>query len=105
MRVVLGDPAGGDEVIDAFRRVLADHRIPDGEERPNAANCVHLESFGTRSSCLVRVADGSDPPRLWVADGAPCATPYVEVSGLWGGPPTAVLPAPAPVGQPRTSGL
>ena len=67
----------------AFRRVLADHRIPEGEERPNAANCVHLESFGTRSSCLVRVADGNDPPRMWVADGPPCATPYVEVSGLW----------------------
>ncbi len=103
VRAMLGSPVGGDEVVDAFRRVLADHRIPEGEERPNAANCVHLESFGTRSSCLVRVVDGSDPPRMWVADGAPCATRYVEVSGLWEGRPAPVPPAPA--GQPRTSGL
>jgi len=103
VRAVLGRPVGGDEVVDAFRRVLADHRIPEGEERPNAANCVHLESFGTRSSCLVRVADGSDPPRMWVADGPPCATPYAEVSGLWAGRHAAVPPAPA--AQPRTSGL
>ena len=49
----------GDEVVDAFRRVLADHRNPEGEERPNAANCVHLETFGTRSSCIVRVPSGT----------------------------------------------
>ncbi len=100
---MLGRPVGGDEVVDAFRRVLADHRIPEGEERPNAANCVHLESFGTRSSCLVRVADTSGPPRMWVADGPPCAAPYSEVSGLWEVHPLAAPPAPA--AQPRTSGL
>ncbi|MGO9854881.1 MAG: NRDE family protein [Acidimicrobiales bacterium] len=103
VRAVLGSPVGGDEVVAAFRRALADHRLPAGEERPNAASCVHLESFGTRSSCLVRVVEGGDPPRMWVADGAPCATPYVEVSELWEGIPAAVPPAPA--GQPRTSGL
>jgi uncharacterized protein with NRDE domain len=79
----------GDEVADAFRRVLADHRNPEGEERPNAANCVHLEAFGTRSSCIVRVRSGSAAaPRVWVADGPPCTTPYQNVSGLW------TLPAP-----------
>jgi hypothetical protein len=81
---MLGEPEGGDTVIDAFRRVLADHRIPEGDERPNAGSCVHLEQFGTRSSCLVRVgASPSAPPRVWVADGPPCMTPYAEVSGLW----------------------
>ncbi len=103
VRAALGSPVGGDEVVAAFRRALADHRLPEGEERPNAANCVHLESFGTRSSCLVRVVEGRDPPRMWVADGAPCATPYAEVSGLWEGTAAAVPPAPA--AQPRTSGL
>jgi uncharacterized protein with NRDE domain len=103
VRDMLGSPVGGDEVVDAFRRVLADHLVPDGEERENAANCVHLESFGTRSSCLVRVSDGREPPRMWVADGPPCAAPYHEVTGLWKGRPAAA--PPVPVAQPRTSGL
>jgi uncharacterized protein with NRDE domain len=100
VRTMLGAPTRGDEVVDAFRRVLADHRIPEDDERPNAANCVHLEAFGTRSSCIVRVADGGDPPRLWVADGPPCATPYQEMSELWTG-----HRAPGPPAQSRTSGL
>ncbi len=80
----------GDEVAHAFRRVLADHRNPEGEERPNAANCVHLETFGTRSSCMVRVPSApAVAPRVWVADGPPCTTPYEDVSGLW------TVPVPA----------
>jgi hypothetical protein len=78
----------GDAVEDAFRRVLADHRIPEGDERPNSGNCVHLDKFGTRSSCVVRVRAGVggavQAPRMWVADGPPCTTPYVDVSALWG---------------------
>jgi uncharacterized protein with NRDE domain len=84
-----GSGLDGDGMTAAFRRVLADHRIPEGDERPNSGNCVHLDTFGTRSSCLVRVATDSEgattpAPRLWVADGPPCTTPYVEVSALWG---------------------
>ena len=100
VRDALGLPTRGDEVVDAFHRVLTDHRIPEGDERPNAANCVHLESFGTRSSCIVRVANGAAPPRMYVADGPPCATPYVEMSELWTG--HAIL---GPSAQSRTSGL
>jgi uncharacterized protein with NRDE domain len=100
VRDTLGLPTRGDDVVEAFRRALADHRIPEGEERPNAASCVHLESFGTRSSCIIRLADGVAPPRMWVADGPPCATPYAEVSGLWSG-----RAAPGPPAQSRTSGL
>ncbi len=98
VRETLGTPADGDEVDAAFRRVLADHRIPPGDERANAANCVHLEGFGTRSSCIVRVPAGSGLPRLSVADGPPCATPYVEVADLWGR-------ADVTGAQSRTSGL
>jgi uncharacterized protein with NRDE domain len=94
-----GSPAGsgggsgpdGDAVDAAFRRVLADHRIPEGDERPNSGNCVHLDAFGTRSSCVVRVGArvagvvGAAPaPRMWVADGPPCTTAYADVSGLFG---------------------
>ena len=88
-----GTGLDGDAVEAAFRRVLADHRIPEGDERPNSGNCVHLDGFGTRSSCVVRVgtraradaAVGSEPaPRMLVADGPPCTTPYADVSALWG---------------------
>ena len=85
VRDVVASPASGDQMVEAFERVLRDHRVPEGDERPNAATCVHLDTFGTRSSCLVRV--GSDPgarPRLWVADGPPCTSSYVSADGLWG---------------------
>jgi uncharacterized protein with NRDE domain len=88
---VAGSGAGagldGDAVEAAFRRVLADHRIPEGDERPNSGNCVHLDGFGTRSSCVVRVGAGVggavSAPRIWVADGPPCTTPYADASALW----------------------
>jgi uncharacterized protein with NRDE domain len=75
----------GDAVVTAFRRVLSDHRIPEGDERPNSANCVHLDGFGTRSSCILRVgAAAGSAPRLWVADGPPCTVPYEDAGALWG---------------------
>ena len=98
VRQALGHPESADDIVAAFRRVLVDHRLPEGDDRPNAANCVHLDTFGTRSSCLVRVPGGSGTPRLWVADGPPCAAPYVEASTLW-------RPGPARAAQSRTSGL
>jgi uncharacterized protein with NRDE domain len=99
VRGELDDTMQGDEVAAAFRRILTDHRNPEGDERPNAANCVHLEEFGTRSSCMVRVPSGSGMPRLWVADGPPCMTDYEDVSGLW------TRPAGDRPLQSRTSGL
>jgi uncharacterized protein with NRDE domain len=83
VRAALDVAPDGDEVAETFRRILADHRNPEGEERPNAANCVHLESFGTRSSCIVRVPAGTAMPHLWVADGSPCTTAYEDVDSLW----------------------
>jgi uncharacterized protein with NRDE domain len=94
----LGQPADGAAVEAAFRAVLTDHRIPDGDERPNSANCVHLDGFGTRSSCLVRVpADAGTAPRLWVADGPPCTTPFEDAAALWAADAAGV--------QSRTNGL
>ncbi len=97
LRDVVGATAAGsgagldaDAVEAAFRRVLVDHRIPEGDERPNSGNCVHLDRFGTRSSCVVRVGAGGggavQAPRIWVADGPPCTTPYLDVSALWDEP-------------------
>jgi len=84
VREAIGTPADADEVDAAFRRVLSDHRIPLDDERANAASCVHLDGYGTRSSCLVRVpADDGLLPQVWVADGPPCTAPYVDMGGLW----------------------
>jgi Transport and Golgi organisation 2 len=94
----VGSPADGDEVFTAFGIVLGDHRIPDGDERPHSANCVHLDGFGTRSSCLVRVpAETEPPPQLWVADGPPCTAPLEDTSALWA--------TGAAAAQSRTNGL
>lgn len=85
VRSVVGEPASGDAMVAAFRQVLQDHRVPEGDERPNAGTCVHLDTFGTRSSCLVRVGSlPGVPPQMWVADGPPCTASYVDVSELWG---------------------
>ncbi len=83
VRAALGRPGDADAFETALRAVLADHRIPEDDERPNSANCVHLDTFGTRSSCLVRVGPQGSPPRIWVAPGAPCTTPYKDVTDLW----------------------
>jgi uncharacterized protein with NRDE domain len=99
VRAALGTTTDGNDLVDDVLRILADHRIPDGDERPNAASCVHLEGYGTRSSCIVRVAAGDALPRLWVADGPPCTTAYDEVSQMW------ALPSGSRPGQSRTSGL
>ena len=99
-------PPVGYVVADAFRRVLTDHRNPEGETRPNAANCVHLDTFGTRSSCLVRVPAGDGVPRMWVADGPPCTTAYEDVSGCGTPPCPGRPPGPSQAStQSRTSGL
>jgi uncharacterized protein with NRDE domain len=94
----VGKPADADGVVEAFRMVLGDHRIPEGDERPHSANCVHLDGFGTRSSCLIGVPpEPGTPPQLWVADGPPCATPLEDAGALW----TCDVAA----AQSRTSGL
>jgi uncharacterized protein with NRDE domain len=71
----------------ALRRVLEDHTLaePQGPNRPkSSANCVHLDEYGTRSSCLIRYGtEVASPPRLWVADGPPCTAPFIDVSELW----------------------
>jgi uncharacterized protein with NRDE domain len=94
----VGTPTDGGEVLAAFRTVLGDHRIPEGDERPNSGNCVHLDGFGTRSSCLIRVpADTEALPQLWVADGPPCTAPLENADSWWS--------ADVARAQSRTNGL
>jgi uncharacterized protein with NRDE domain len=80
--------AEGDDAVATLRLVLADHATsgPDEPGGPrSSSNCVHLDGYGTRSSCIMRWdEDLARPPQMWVADGPPCAAPYVDVSPLWG---------------------
>jgi uncharacterized protein with NRDE domain len=92
----LADAIDGETALTVLRRVLGDHAMaepggavdPPGPDAPvtprSSANCVHLDDYGTRSSCLIRYGtDGREPPQIWVADGPPCTTPFADVSGMW----------------------
>jgi uncharacterized protein with NRDE domain len=92
--VELLDGLAGDveEASLALAKALADHRVPAPD--PTAAgspdaprvvpSCVHLDEYGTRSSCMVRIGQARDGlPELKVADGPPCTATFVDVSGWW----------------------
>lgn len=81
----------------ALRAVLVDHQVPGDDPdapladdwRPAAVSacCVHTPGYGTRSSSVVVVPeDPGVPPTVEVADGPPCLTPFVDVSGSWSRP-------------------
>lgn len=93
-----GTPAAGGAALHRHvAAVLADHcpapgPDPDGDDRRSSrpsllADCVHADGYGTRWSALVSLgADPAMPPRLWVADGPPCRTPFVDRSTAWAAP-------------------
>ncbi len=98
VRQLLGEfRSSGSSLWDTLPAVLADHVLPPGASvatfggddrspRPEAtmAACVHTDDYGTRSAALVRVsALLASPPDVLVADGAPCAAPFVDVGALW----------------------
>ncbi len=104
----LTDVSDADSALIALRRVLGDHTMadpagaadppgpggPGGPDTPapprSSANCVHLDEYGTRSSCLIRYGTtGSGPPQIWVADGPPCTAPFADVSALWSKEPAS----------------
>ena len=81
----LSDP---ETTIAALQRALVDHRGtepgPAADDPRSSASCVHLEDYGTRSSCILRYdADPATNPYIRVADGPPCTAPFVDVSELW----------------------
>jgi uncharacterized protein with NRDE domain len=108
-----GDGPLGDALLDRLRAVLVDHTIPGRDEKVTGASsdaaeaasgpasraasatvverppaslaaCVHTESYGTRSSSVVRVpGDPESRPTVLVADGHPCSASFVDVTGLW----------------------
>ncbi len=95
VRALLGPVEVGDVVgDDAFRArlisVLSDHSVPSSDDPPRIdealAACVHSDTYGTRSSTIVRVgARHHTPPEVSFADGHPCTTPFVDAADLWSG--------------------
>jgi uncharacterized protein with NRDE domain len=90
----LADLKGAETALTDFRRVLADHAEAEPAEPKgpkSSSNCVHLDGYGTRSSCIITCeADVTSRPHIWVADGPPCTEPFVDVSALW----ATELPSP-----------
>jgi uncharacterized protein with NRDE domain len=87
VREAMGRSSDIDHAMATLQHVLADH-AGGGPSEPGgpraSSNCVHLDGYGTRSSCIVRYdEDTTVPPRLWVADGPPCEAPFVDRSRLW----------------------
>ena len=83
----LGTLTGVETATANLQRVLADHAVlePRRADGPrSSSSCVHLDGYGTRSSCIVRGGESEgDPPTIWVSDGPPSHAPFVDVSGLW----------------------
>jgi uncharacterized protein with NRDE domain len=61
---------------------------PEGRRPETLAACVHTDSYGTRSSTLIRVPAGPHAlPEVRSADGHPCTSPFVDAGPLWTSPP------------------
>ena len=97
VRALLGEGATsrGGGLVDSVRTVLVDHSAPrpapgTDPRRPadTLAACVHTDTYGTRSSSVVRVpADGGERPSVLVTDGHPCRSDFVSADGLWSAGP------------------
>jgi uncharacterized protein with NRDE domain len=87
VRQLLGPLQGSPEAVrDGLVRVLSDHVVPEptADVPKTSANCIHLDGYGTRSSCVIHCEDDpGQPPQCRVADGPPCTTALVDVSPLW----------------------
>jgi uncharacterized protein with NRDE domain len=84
LRRRLGAVTGSDgALLDELAELCRDHE--PGPRGPLDAVCVHTGAYGTRSSCLLQLADrGLDDSRsvLRWSEGAPCENPYHDFSPL-----------------------
>jgi uncharacterized protein with NRDE domain len=93
VRSLLGplDGLRGPGLPGKLRAVLADHRTaasgppsPQGRRPETLAACVHTDSYGTRSSTLIRVpSDKGQRPEVSYAEGPPCRAPFLDATPLW----------------------
>jgi uncharacterized protein with NRDE domain len=78
----LADP--DEDVLERIGEWCGDHASA-GPRGPLDALCVHTPRYGTRSSCLLRLADGGlqDSHSVFrFADGAPCEERYEDFTPL-----------------------
>jgi uncharacterized protein with NRDE domain len=69
-------------LVAGLRDILVDHQLPTDDRRPTDQLCIHTESYGTRSSSILWLAeDGS--ARFLHSAGAPCETPHLDVPLPW----------------------
>jgi uncharacterized protein with NRDE domain len=69
-----------EEILDALAEICREHGT--GTD-PLDDTCVHVaDTYGTRSSLLLELADEPAAGRLLYADGPPCDTPYEDFSAL-----------------------
>lgn len=78
-----------DRWAEGLHEVIKSHEIPERARRTPAsvrpleteAPCVHAGPYGTRSSMMVRVADGL--PEVRFTDGPPCTAALTDATALW----------------------
>ena len=68
-----------DEVLAELAAVCREHETGDSGI---SDTCVHLDSYGTRSSALLSLAEPPSESRLLFADGPPCTAEYEDFSTL-----------------------
>jgi uncharacterized protein with NRDE domain len=70
------------KVREAFRAVLADHGIPMDPRAigPSSGLCVHLGTYGTRSSTLLAYEEDSRRWSYFHASGPPCEEAFEAVT-------------------------
>jgi uncharacterized protein with NRDE domain len=68
-----------DRVLEGLAEVCRRH---GGGGGPLDDTCIHTSVYGTRSSTLLRLGDGLAGGELRFADGAPCQSPYRDLSPL-----------------------
>ena len=70
---------GSSDPLAELREIVKGH---EGMGGPLDDTCIHTDSYGTRSSTLLMLADESSGGVLQHAEGPPCETPYEDRSHL-----------------------
>ena len=80
--VPVSSGAPPETLLPRLRAILSDHIVPlDPRGEASAGTlCVHRGDYGTRSSSIIALAEGSGPMRYWHAAGPPCEEPYAAVA-------------------------
>ncbi len=76
--------AGYEAALPALAGLLRSHERTDDTRGPLEATCIHAGPYGTRSSTLFVRGRRREEDRLLFAEGAPCTSPFMDMSALLG---------------------